>query len=206
MFTGLVEEVGIVRGLVHGGEGARLSVQAGMFRAVALGESIAVSGACVTVVDVVGDAAVFDISGETLDRTTLGELHNGSRVNLERALRVGDRLGGHFVQGHVDGIGAVVRMSGIGGGAELVVRPPGGVIPYLVPKGSIAVDGVGLTVVESPEGVFRAAVIPFTLSHTTLGDARPGTRVNIEADILAKYAGRASNEGITEDLLRSYGY
>ena len=208
MFTGIIEQVGVVTELTRGRETGRLSVRADLLRDVVLGESIAVNGVCLTVTRVPGDTVSFDVSPETLSRTTLGDRRPGDAVNLERALRVGDRMGGHFVQGHVDGVGEVVRLTPLPeGGATLAVHAPREALPYVVPKGSIAVDGVSLTVVDIIDGVFTVAVVPFTLANTVLRESRPGSRVNIEADILAKYAACATPyEGVTEEMLRKAGF
>jgi riboflavin synthase len=208
MFTGIIEQVGVVTDLSRGRETGRLSVRAEMLRDAVLGESIAVNGVCLTVTQVSGDTASFDVSPETLSRTTLGDRRPGDAVNLERALRVGDRMGGHFVQGHVDGVGEVVRLTPLPeGGATVAVRAPLTALAYIVPKGSIAVDGISLTVVHLTDGVFTVAVVQFTLANTVLRESRPGSRVNVEADILAKYAARATPyEGVTEEMLRKAGF
>jgi riboflavin synthase len=180
MFTGLIEELGSLRTR----EGGRFTFAAELVTGDAdLGDSIAVNGCCLTVVELGPGLWSADVVDETLARTNLGALRPGDPVNLERPLRPTDRLGGHFVQGHVDGLGEVVQPA-----PELVVRTSGA--RYLVEKGSIAVDGVSLTVVGVTEDTFRVAVIPHTAAVTTLGHRRPGDAVNLEFDILGKYVER----------------
>lgn len=182
VFTGIVEE----RGSVVGRDGGRLRIAATkVLDDVALGDSTAVNGCCLTVVAWGAGWWEADLSDETLARTSLGELRNGDPVNLERPVRLADRLGGHLVQGHVDGVGEVVAAA-----PDLAVRAPGEVIRYLVPKGPVTVDGVSLTVVEVRETTFTVAVIPHTAEVTTLGIRRPGDAVNLEIDVIAKYVER----------------
>ena len=154
-----------------------------------LGESIAVDGACLTVTAKQGRRFRVDVSPETLRRTTLGRLAKDARVNLERALRVGDRLGGHVVLGHVDGVGTLEEIAPDGDWLLYRFRAPGALLPFLVEKGSIAVDGVSLTVFACRAGRFTVALIPHTLAKTTLGTRRPGDGVNLEADVLLKHIG-----------------
>lgn len=188
MFTGLVEEIGVIGSIAGGPDGARLGIRAErVLDGIALGDSVAVDGACLTVVAVTGDGFEVDAVAETLRRTVLGERAGGDPVNLERALRVGDRLGGHIVQGHVDGTGEVVGVVPEGDGRRLRVHAPGSIARYVVEKGSITVDGVSLTVAARHADGFEVALIPHTLRETTLGDARPGRRVNLEVDLVAKY-------------------
>ncbi len=180
MFTGLIEELGALRAR----HGARFTFAADLVTEDArVGDSIAVNGCCLTVVALRPGTWSADVVDETLSRTTLGELAPGDPVNLERPVRLSDRLGGHVVQGHVDGIGEVLA-----GAPDLVVRTPG--TRYVVEKGSIAVDGVSLTVVSVADDRFSVAVIPHTAAVTTLGRRRPGDRVNIEFDLIAKYVER----------------
>ena len=191
MFTGIVERTGRVAS-----PGRRLAVDTG-WGDLKRGESISVGGVCLTVARVDGDRAGFDVVPETTRRTTLGGLHRGDRVNLERALRAGDRLGGHLVQGHVDGAGTVARA-----GADLRIESP--LAGQLVPKGSVAIDGVSLTVVDAGPGEFTIALIPTTRKMTTLGRLRKGQRVNIELDVMLKKSRPASR--VTIDLLRRAGF
>ncbi|MGQ9917592.1 MAG: riboflavin synthase [Bryobacteraceae bacterium] len=214
MFTGIVEEVGRVQAVEARAEGCRLRIEAGqVLEDLSPGASVAVSGVCLTAVEIDGSGFWVDVSRETLGRTTLGEARAGTRVNLERALRVGGRLGGHIVQGHVDGKGVVRVMEERGGGDWwLEVEAPPELARYLVFKGSIAVDGISLTVARVEGPVFAVAVIPHTWAHTTLRDARPGVRVNLETDILAKYVERLLQnmeprpERLTVEKLREMGY
>lgn len=182
MFTGIVEELGTVRAR----DGARVRIGADIvLDGVAVGDSIAVNGCCLTVVAVGDGWWEADLSDETLARTNLGELAVDSPVNLERPVRLQDRLGGHLVQGHVDAVGEIVDPA-----PELRVRIPDDLLPYVVEKGSITVDGVSLTVVKPLPDGFTVAVIPHTAEVTTLGRKGPGDRVNIEVDVMAKYAER----------------
>lgn len=188
MFTGLVETLGQVVELVPAGTGRRLAVCAALaHEPVQLGESIAVNGACLTVVQVAGTALTFQVAPETLRRTNLGLLQPGNRVNLERALRVGDRLGGHWVQGHIDGTGQLLERRPDGDWEMFHFSCPATLARYLIPKGSIAVDGVSLTLVDVGPDLFSVALIPHTLAVTTLGTLSPGAIVNLEIDLLAKY-------------------
>ena len=188
MFTGIVEEVGDVVAAELRPEGARLRIRAPQLAPLArLGDSIAVSGCCLTVVERDGDVVAFDAVPETLSRTTLGTLVAGRRVNLEDSLRAGEPLGGHIVQGHVDGVGEVASREPEGDGARLAVRAPGDLRRFLVEKGSIAVAGVSLTVAAYDDQGFTVALIPHTRAVTTLGALAPGTRVNLEADLVGKY-------------------
>jgi len=187
VFTGLVQEVGTVQGLDRGGMGAKLTISAELATALREGHSVAVNGVCLTAAEVHDHTFSADAMMETLQRSTLGEIEIGATVNLELPLRASDRLGGHLVQGHVDGVGEVVELSNEGTARRLRVNAPGRVVTYVVEKGSIAVDGVSLTVVEVDERSFTVSLIPETLERTNLGRAKPGTRVNLEVDVLAKY-------------------
>ena len=188
MFTGIIETTGRVERVTPQGGGTRLTLAADrMLRRLALGESIAVNGACLTVTSGSGRRFTVDVSPETLRRTTIAALARGARVNLERALRVGDRLGGHIVQGHVDGVGKLDAITPDGDWVLYRFRAPKPIWPYLVEKGSIAVDGVSLTVFRCHEGRFQVALIPHTLRQTTLADRVPGNQVNLEADVLLKH-------------------
>ena len=191
MFTGIIEEIGEVLAIEKGRDSARLAIRGPLVCSDArLGSSIAVNGTCLTVTDL--DEASFgcDVMAETLNRTALGRLAPGSRVNLERPVSVGDRLGGHIVQGHVDGVGEVLARTPSEHWEVVEISLPPGLARYLVDKGSITVDGVSLTVVEAGEESFTVSLIPETLARTTLGGRRPGDRVNLEVDILAKHVER----------------
>lgn len=190
MFTGLIESVGTVKVLEpRGNEAARLVIESPFARELALGESVAVNGCCLTVTG--RDAGVsFDLLGETLNRTNLGDLKPCLRVNLERALRADGRFGGHFVQGHVDTTAEVLAAGAKGSDLNLTIAIPQGGARYLIEKGSIAVNGVSLTVASLAEESFGLWIIPHTLQETNLGDLKPGDRVNLEYDLIAKYAER----------------
>lgn len=188
MFTGIIEEVGAVREIAPRGEALTLRVVASVVREdVKPSDSLAVNGTCLTVVEVADDALGFDVIPETLSKTALGALRPGDAVNLERALRVGDRLGGHFVQGHVDGVGRVVEVDAEGEWYTIWIAAPPMVRRYLIPHGSIAVNGVSLTVARLRDDVFAVGLIPHTLENTDLGLRRAGDPVNLEADMLGKY-------------------
>lgn len=200
MFTGIVEEVGVIRQVTPGREAVHLTVAAGvLFEDLTIGESVAVSGVCLTVSQKEGRAARFDVVPETMRRTTLGEKRPGDRVNLERALRPTDRLGGHFVQGHVDGVGRVCAVEQRGGEYLLVIAAPASVMALVVEKGSVAVDGVSLTVVEAQADRFSVALIPYTRQATTLGQLKPGDRVNVEGDIIGKYVAQMVARWVGEE-------
>jgi riboflavin synthase len=189
MFTGLVETLAPVERLVYEPPGKRLVVREPRFAAeAALGESIAVNGCCLTVVAVEGETLAFQAGPETLDRANLGRLRPGDLVNLERSLRVGDRLGGHFVTGHVDGLATLDRRDDEGDWSTLWFRVPPALTHQMASKGSVAVDGVSLTLVDVETDRFSVALIPHTLDATTLGKLQIGDAVNIETDLLAKYA------------------
>ena len=184
MFTGIVEEVGTATGVgAH-----RLTVRAEMvLDGLKLGDSISVNGACLTVVALEDSTFSVDLSPETLRRTSLGDLAEGQRLNLERPLAVTDRLGGHIVQGHVDGTGRVTSWTPEGDSMVLRVRCPKRLMPYIVEKGFVAVDGISLTVVKKGASSFTLSLIPYTLQNTNLQGKVAGDRVNLEADIVAKY-------------------
>ena len=212
MFAGIVEGTGLVRGVRETPGGRRLTVDAGpLADGVAVGASVAVDGVCLTVSDLDGPRLDFDVITETLDRSTLGSLGVNGRVNLERSLRVGERIDGHFVQGHVDGVATVSRRQASAGELVLWFRPASQVMRYIVPKGSVAVSGVSLTVASVEAAEFSVACIPTTLARTTLGDLNVGDRVNIETDILVRTIVHALNGigaagGLTEAKLREHGF
>lgn len=190
MFSGIIERVGKVTTIRRLRGDAELTLASG-FRGLTLGESIAVNGACMTVATRRGSSFTAVVSAESLRRTTLGSLAAGDPVNLERSLRVSDRLSGHFVFGHVDGTGTLEAVEPEGGSALYRFSLPAGFARFLVEKGSIAVDGVSLTVFDCGRRSFTVSVIPHTAGATTLGRMRPGTRVNLETDMLARYVDRA---------------
>ena len=209
MFTGLVADLGVVESVVPRQGGVRLTLRprALPVDALVLGESIACSGACLTVVERGGGRVSFDAVPETLARTTVGAWRPGTKVNLERALAVGERLGGHLVQGHVDAVGEILQRRPEGQGARLTVSLPAAVAPLVAEKGSIAVDGVSLTVAAVARDRFEIALIPETLARTTLGEAGPGTKVNLEADVIARHVARLREfEGPSAADLTRWGY
>jgi riboflavin synthase len=188
MFTGLVEALGSVTALAPAGAGRELTVRAPQLAGeLVLGESVAVNGACLTVVARDATSFRFQVGPETLARTNLGELTAGDRVNLERSLRVSDRLGGHIVQGHIDGVGQVAERLTEGEWVKVWFRCPPELAAQMVHKGSVAVDGVSLTLVDVGPDRFSVALIPHTLAHTTLGSKGEGAAVNLETDLLGKY-------------------
>ena len=191
MFTGIVRERGRVTAVERGAGGVRLRVAVPRTAAgVAVGDSVAVGGVCLTVVDSAGDELSFDAVPETLGRTALGRLAAGDEVNVEPAVRAGEPLGGHVMQGHVDGVGRVRSVDPEGDGRRIWVDAPAEVLRYCVEKGSVAVDGASLTVAALDGKGFAVALIPHTLAETTLGALAPGDEVNLEADVLAKYVER----------------
>jgi riboflavin synthase len=191
MFTGIVRERGRVESVDGDVAGVRLVVEAPATSArISLGDSVAVSGVCLTVVAADNGTLAFDAVPETLRRSSLAQLVPGDMVNLEPALRAGDPLGGHYVQGHVDGVGRVRAISPEGDGRRVWIDPPEDVLRYLVEKGSVAVEGVSLTVAEVDAEGFAVALIPFTLAETSLGALSAGADVNLEVDVLAKYVER----------------
>ena len=191
MFTGIVESVGRVASIAREGELARIAIDAeAIAEGVRPGDSVSVNGGCLTVTELRDGRFHFEAVRETLERTALGELRVGARVNLERAMRADARLDGHIVQGHVDGTGRVRELSRRGDDVRLAVDCDASLRECLVEKGSVAIDGVSLTVVSVDERGFDVALIPHTLAATTLGERRPGDRVNLEADVLAKYVRR----------------
>jgi riboflavin synthase len=188
VFTGIVEGIGRLERIESAAGAARLQIAAGpLSEGVALGDSMALDGCCLTVTRIEGERLAFDAVPETLQRTALGERRPGSRINLERALRADGRFGGHFVQGHVDGTGRVRELEPQGAGALLHVSCSAELAEQLVPKGSIAIDGVSLTLLEPSAQGFSIALIPHTLGATTLGERRPGDRVNLELDMIGKH-------------------
>jgi riboflavin synthase len=191
MFTGLVEHVGTIESFERSDAGARIRINAGpLADGLAKSGSIAVNGCCLTAIDISEGNFAADLSGETLRRTSLGELQPGTRVNLERPLTAMKELGGHFVQGHVDGVGRVARLDAEGANWWFGVRVPEELARYVAMKGSIALDGISLTVAGWHSGIVETAIIPFTYEHTNLSSLKVGDAVNIECDILAKYVER----------------
>ena len=197
MFTGIVEEVGTIRELCFQADGAVITVTAKtILPGIAGGDSVAVNGVCLTAARLLPDAFICDISEETLRRSAFRKARTGSPVNLERALAAGGRLGGHIMQGHVDDVGRMISRTPSGGGFEIVFSFPRALERYLVYKGSVAVNGVSLTIAALEKDSFSAAVIPHTLSATNLGGLAPGDPVNLETDILGKYFERYFQLGL----------
>jgi riboflavin synthase len=186
VFTGLVEATGVLARRDRRGPGYRLEVSADL-GAIVLGESIAVNGACLTVVEVLTQGFAADVSVETVQKTTLGDVPVGGLVNLERALRLGDRLGGHLVSGHVDGIAEVADVTRAGDACRVRVRVPDALCRFLAPKGSVTLDGVSLTVNAADHGHIELMLIPHTIAATNLQGLAPGRRLNVEVDLLARY-------------------
>lgn len=213
MFTGIVEGKGKVLKVEFQGEARRLFLKIPPhLTEIRLGDSINIDGVCLTVTDIKGDVIELDLSPETIGRTTLGNLKEGDQVNLERALRITDRLGGHIVTGHIDGVGDIVEKRWYERFLNLKIRVPESLSSYIVSKGSIAVDGISLTVNEIQGSEIQLAVIPFTIEKTTLGDKKVGDKVNLETDVLAKYVEkligkeRQSQKGLTLSFLKEHGF
>jgi riboflavin synthase len=213
VFAGIVEGMAVVTAVRGGPAGSRLEIDLGPVIADSpLGASVAVNGCCLTLAEKRGGIAAFDVVAETLQKTTLGGLRAGQKVNFERSLCVGDRIDGHFVQGHVEGVGRVVRNGGGDGAWRLRVRAAEAVRPCLIPKGAICIDGVSLTIASLDGDEFEIALIPTTIERTTLGRLRPGDGVNLESDILvrtilARLATlEESSGGLTLESLRAAGF
>jgi riboflavin synthase len=201
MFTGLVEALGTVRQITSEGTGRKLQVaEPRLAGDLGIGDSVAVNGVCLTTVEVGEDTVCFQIGPETLRCTNLGELAVGDKVNLERALALGDRLGGHIVQGHVDSVGRMARRERKGEWEMVWFDCPPDLSRQMVPKGSVAVDGVSLTLVDVLQAGFSVALIPHTLQNTTLGLKRPPATVNLETDLLAKYVWNAVRQMPLSDI------
>lgn len=211
MFTGLVEEIGSIKSIQRHGSSLRLTIGATkVLEGVKIDDSICVSGVCLTVIAHEADSFAVQVVDETLRKTSLGNLRISSRVNLERALRPTDRLGGHFVQGHVDGVARLVSFENQSSGKLLRVELPNALLPYVIPQGSIALEGVSLTVARIEGNHVGIALIPHKLASTTLGEAREGDMLNVETDLLGKYIARLmqfqKESGLSESKLVSWGY
>lgn len=217
MFTGIIEGVGTVRSFKRKGEGAEIEISCDFdLEKTNIGESISVNGCCLTVTSRLGKSFWADISPETLSTATLGAFKKGDPVNLERALKVGERLGGHIVQGHVDAVGQVIDIKEHSGSREFQIKIPGSISRYIVEKGSVAVDGVSLTVNTCGADRFTVMVIPHTQLKSTFEKMQKGDRVNLEVDIIGKYvekltfldSGEYKKQGskITEEFLKKYGF
>jgi riboflavin synthase len=190
MFTGIIKELGTVEAVEASDDGARLRIRADLVTDLEAGDSVAVNGACLTATSVGGGEFGADVMHQTLSLTTLGALEGSSRVNLELPLRPADRLGGHVVQGHVDGIATVTDISSDGFAKRLRVELPDELLPYVVERGSIAIEGVSLTIADLNDSALEVSLIPETLERTTLGSLELGDRVNVECDVLARYVRR----------------
>jgi riboflavin synthase len=191
MFTGIISDIGVVASR----EGGRFAVRcASAAASIAIGASISCDGCCLTATTVGADGTgslfTVDVSNETLSKTTLGEWQPGRRINLERALKAGDELGGHIVSGHVDGVGRIAAMRADGDSRRFTIDVPPALARYIAAKGSVALDGISLTVNEVEENLFGINIIPHTLTHTTLGAKKPGDQVNLEIDVVARYVAR----------------
>lgn len=212
MFTGLVEEIGKVKNIKNISGGKRIAVGADFVSDdVKVDDSISVNGVCLTAVSISNNIFEADAVGETLNKSTLNEIKVGSEVNLERALKLSDRLGGHFVQGHVNGIGSVNKITKLGDNYSLTIRVPEKLTKYIVDEGSITLDGISLTVARIKENYVEISIIPHTWNHTTLRNKQVGSKINVETDILGKYIEKLLNSGqedekFTEDWFRKLGY
>ncbi len=209
MFTGLIKEIGTVRSVKRTGTGLELRITSEKVSADAgPDDSVAVNGVCLTVTGKAQGEFTVQAVKETVLRSNTGLLQTGDHVNLEPALRASDRLGGHIVQGHVDGTGEVIRVTETGAGKEFHIRTDGRTSKYIVEKGSVCVDGISLTVAEADGNVFRVAVIPHTLKNTASGEWKQGTKLNIETDIIGRYIEKLLKNGgeLTLDKLKEMGY
>ncbi len=210
MFTGIIQEIGILR-RISPGEACKLRIGAKKtLDGIELGDSVCVDGACLTVVDFDGDGFVADAMPETVEKTTLKLLREGSRLNLEPSLKVGSKLGGHWVTGHVDGTGKILSKKRVGNAVEYEISISPELSRHLVSKGSVAIDGISLTLIDCRAESFSVGVIPHTFKETTLGDKGVGEFVNLETDVIGKYVykytGGASEGNVTEKLLRESGF
>ncbi|MDO8141851.1 MAG: riboflavin synthase [Candidatus Brocadiales bacterium] len=213
MFTGIIEHLATVKKLSSKAGGAELFLDfLDFYKDLKLGESIAINGVCLTVKEVTGNVVSFDVSSETLSKTTLGKLRNAGKVNIERALRVGERLGGHFVTGHVDGVGTIKEKKQSADQCTMSFSVESKFTDMMIEKGSVAIDGISLTIVNLVDGAFSAALIPYTLTSTTLGFKKLGDRVNIEIDMMGKWVKKLLNntqdkrDSITQEKLMEQGF
>jgi riboflavin synthase len=216
MFTGIIEGLGTITAVRSSGAGRRLTVEAGFdLSGSKIGDSISVSGACLTAVQIGARRFDVDVSPETLAKTTFGDARVGERVNLERAMRLSDRIDGHLVSGHIDGIGAIDSRDAVGNAIVVAITVPEGLARYMIVKGSVAVDGISLTINSLEPGRFSISIIPHTAGLTTIGIKRKGDRVNIETDMIGKYVekfistpppSQAAETGVTVAMLTKAGY
>jgi len=211
MFTGIIEEIGTIKNIVNRGRGLQLDISAKKILSdLAIDHSVAVNGVCLTVVEINQDFFAVDAVAETLARSTLSQIKRTDAVNLERALRLQDRLGGHLVQGHVDGIGTIRDIHRQINGSAWIIDIPEELERYTIPKGSIAIDGISLTIAEKNKNRLRFAIIPHTIQHTILQFKKAGSSINIEVDFMAKYVeqflNKKSETTITSDWLKEKGF
>ena len=214
MFTGLIEETGTIRSVCRGAHSAELSISASVILSdLKVGDSVAVNGVCLTATSVDGSGFTADVMHETLDRSSLGALTNGSWVNLERAMAADGRFGGHIVSGHIDGIGAIAALRRDDNAVWYTVRAAPSLLRYIVEKGSVAIDGISLTVASVEQDRFSVSIIPHTAAVTTLGQKRPGSTVNLETDLIGKYVEKllcpqveTPKSSITWDFLSENGF
>ena len=217
MFTGIVEEIGKVRGIAHGSKSIKLKIQCNkIMDDVKLGDSIAVNGICLTVVNKGSDEFTADVMPETMRKTGLEDLKVGYSVNLERALRVADRLGGHIVSGHIDGTGVIVNIAEEDNAIWLTIEAENNILKYIIMKGSVALDGTSLTVAYIDDRCFKVSLIPLTAGVTTLGSKKVGSKINIECDMIGKYVEKlffsnipeenSKSKGLSLDFLRENGF
>ena len=211
MFTGIIEEIGTVRRIEHGAKGARLTIQAKtVLEDTRIGDSIATNGVCLTVVSMTGDSFSADVMAESLRRSSLGTLQGGSPVNLERAMAANGRFGGHIVSGHIDGTGTIASQKREDNAVWVKVKTPAPLLRYIVEKGSIAIDGVSLTVAAVTETDFSVSIIPHTGAQTILLGKKPGEPVNLECDVIGKYVEKLiqphKTGGISTDFLAANGF
>lgn len=211
MFTGIIEDLGRIEKLSRSSQGSRIAIRSSKITEDAgIGDSVAVNGVCLTIAQLENDTFFTDVMPETLAKTNLGQMKNGDLVNLERALKASDRLGGHFVLGHVDEVGTIMHKRKEGNSIVLKISATRSISDYLVPKGSIAIDGISLTITDVENQWFMVAVIPHTAKATTLGQKTVGSTVNLEVDIIGKYVKRMMDKKTssrsTLDLLYEHGY
>ena len=209
MFTGIIEEIGQVEQIIHGSLSCRIRIRADLiFSDLTLGDSVAVNGVCLTAAEISANTFTADVMAETMRRTGLGRLVPGCRVNLERAMPADGRFGGHIVSGHIDGTGTVLSMKREDNAVWIRIAADAPIMKYIVEKGSVALDGISLTVAEISAGSFAVSVIPHTAANTTLLDKKNGDSINIECDIIGKYVERMMKPatGITEDFLKENGF
>ncbi len=214
MFTGIIEELGTVKRMDRGSNSCQLCFLASkVLEEIKLGDSIAINGVCLTVTSFSREYFVADMMAETLSKTNLKDLKNGQRVNLERAVRMGDRMGGHLVQGHIDAIGTIIEQQKVDIARILRIRASAEVLDYLVAKGSVAIDGISLTVVEVFPDSFSVSIIPHTANMTTLSLKKPGETVNVESDIIGRYVEKLLNKSggkkesvLNTDFLAQHGF